>query len=131
MLSFDGFKINSIDYILIVDKEFTVVYSTRYDRRVNPDGNMLESKDYLNKNLFEVYPSVKKDANTSSIVKCITTGEIVVKKFQKFKDFHGNLYCTHNVTIPLIRNGKINGAIELVKDIKTIENITGEKHSDY
>ena len=126
MLNFKGLKINSLDYILIVDKEFMIVYNSRYDKRVNLNSNTFEGNDYLNKNLFEIYPSIKKDDNTSSIVRCITTGEVVVKKFQKFKDFNGNLYCTHNITIPIIRNGKIMGAAELVKDIKTIENLTDD-----
>lgn len=126
MLNYEGLKINSLDFILIVDKEFNVVYNTRYDKRVNVNSDIAENKDYLNKNLFEIYPSIKKDANTSSIVKCITTGQVVVKKFQRFKDFNDNLYCTHNITIPLIRNGKIIGAVELVKDIKTIENLTDD-----
>lgn len=124
MLNFEGLKLNSFDFILIVDKEFTVVYNTRFDKRVNEKFSLIESKDYLNKNLFEIYPSIKKD--TSSIVRCITTGQVVVKRYQKFKDFNGNLYCTHNVTVPLIRNGKIIGAVELVKDIKTIENLTDD-----
>lgn len=125
MLNYEGLKLNSIDYVLVVDKEFTVVYNTRFDKRVNVNFNLLESKDYLNKNLFEIYPSIKKDSS-SSIVRCITTGQVVVKKFQKFKDFNGNLYSTHNLTIPLIRNGKIIGAVELVKDIKTVENVNDD-----
>lgn len=126
MININGLKINSLDYILIVDKEFTIIYNTRFDKRVNVNFNFTDVEDYINKNLFEVYPTIKKDSSTSSIVKCITTGEIVVKKFQKFKDFKGNLYVTHNVTIPLIREGKILGAVELVKDIKTIENINND-----
>lgn len=126
MININGLKTDSLDYILIVDRDFTIIYNTRYDKRVNVNFNFMEVQDYLNKNLFEVFPSIKKDANTSSIVKCITTGEIVVKKYQKFKDFKGNLYVTHNVTIPLIREGKILGAVELVKDIKTIENINND-----
>ena len=124
MLDYEGLKLNSVDFFLVVDKEFTVIYNTRFDKRVNVNFSLIESKDYLNKNLFEIYPSIKKDS--SSIVRCITTGQVVVKKYQKFKDFNGNLYCTHNVTIPLIRNGKIIGAVELVKDIKTIENLTDD-----
>ena len=126
MININGLKINSLDYILIVDKEFTVIYNTRYDKRVNMNFNFTDIQDYLNKNLFEIFPTIKKDANTSSIVKCMTTGEIVVKKFQRFKDFKGNLYVTHNVTIPFIREGKILGAVELIKDIKTIENINND-----
>ena len=124
MLSYEGLKINSLDYVLIVDKEFTVVYNTRIDKRVNINSDIFENQGYLNRNLFEIYPSINKDANTSSIVKCITTGQVVVKKFQRVKDFKGNSYCTHNVTIPLICSGRIIGAVELAKDIKTIENLT-------
>lgn len=126
MINIDGLKFNSLDYVLIADREFTVVYNTRLDRRVNSNFSYIDSKDYLNRNLFEIYPTIKKDANSSSIVRCITNGEIVVKKFQKYKDFNGNLYSTHNVTIPLIRRGRIIGAVELVKDIKTIENINND-----
>ncbi len=126
MINIDGLKFNSLDYVLITDKEFTVVYNTRLDKRVNINFNYIERKDYLNRNLFEIYPTIKKDANSSSIVRCITMGEVVVKKFQKYKDFNGNLYSTHNVTIPLLRQGRIIGAVELVKDIKTIENINND-----
>ncbi len=126
MINIEGLKLNSVDYILIVDKEFTVVYNTRFDKRVNSNFNYIESKGYLNRNLFEIYPSLKKDAYSSSIIRCITTGEVVVKKHQKHEDFNGNSYCTHNITIPLIREGKILGAVELVKDIKTIENINND-----
>lgn len=122
MLDYEGLKINSLDYILVVDKDFTVTYNTRFDKRIRENSDLISNNDYLNKNLFEIYPSIKKDA--SSIVRCITTGQVVIKKYQKYKDFNGILYCTHNITVPLIRNGRIIGAVELVKDIKTIENLT-------
>ncbi len=79
MISIDGLKINSLDYVLIVDKDFTVIYNLRLDNRVNVNFNITDTKGYLNRNLFEIYPTIEKDANTSSIVRCITTGEIVVK----------------------------------------------------
>jgi len=132
MFNIEGLKFNSLDYVSIVDKEFTVVYNTRLDEKVNASFNNSDSREYLNRNLFEIYPTIKNDANSSSIVRCISTGEIVVKKFQKYKDFNGNLYSTHNVTIPLLREGKIIGAVELVKDIKTIDNVNEDnKGKDY
>ena len=39
MINIEGLKLNSVDYILIVDKEFTVVYNTRFDKRVNSNFN--------------------------------------------------------------------------------------------
>nr|WP_312576861.1 sigma 54-interacting transcriptional regulator [Sedimentibacter sp.] len=124
MINISGLRFDRLDYILIVDRDYSVIYNTRYDGRLNISPDDYGKYKYLNKNFFEIYPSIKKD--TSSIVKCMTTGEVVVKKFQKFKDFTGKFYCTHNVTIPLVREGKIMGAIELVKDVTTIDNVNNE-----
>lgn len=123
MINIEGIKFNSLDYVMVVDKDLKVVYNTRLDKRVNASFIEADNKDYINKNLFEIYPTVKKDSSSSSVVKCITTGEIVVKRFQSYKDFNGNYYVTHNVTIPILRGGNIIGAVELVKDIKTIGNV--------
>ena len=124
MLNFEGFKINSLDYIFIVDKEFNIVYNSRYDKKMHVNDVRLGGSYSINRNLFEVYPTIKNDINRSSIVRCLTTGEVVIKKAQRFKDLNGYSYCTNNITIPMIRNGKIIGAVELVKDINTIENLT-------
>lgn len=124
MVDIGGLIFNSLDYILIVDRDFTVIYNSRYDNRLNILYDEYDKYEFLNKNFFEIYPSINKD--TSSIVRCMTKGEIVVKKFQKYKDFTGKIYCTHNVTVPLVREGKIMGAVELVKDITTIDNVNNE-----
>ena len=124
MIDFGGFSLNSIDYILIVDREFTIVYNTRLDKRLNIDFSDEDKKNYINRNLFEVYPTI--DKKNSSIVESMRTGEIVVKRSQKFKDFKGILYITNNVTIPIVRKGIIVGALEMTKDIKTIYNVKNE-----
>lgn len=126
MINIEGLKFNSLDYIMIVDKEFNVIYNTRVDVKKDFYFNKSNSNEYLNRNLFEIYPTVKNNAESSSIVKCITTGEVVVRKFQKYRDFKGYLYTTNNITIPLLKRGKILGAVELVKDIKTIGNVNNK-----
>jgi arginine utilization regulatory protein len=127
MINFNGFNLNSVDYILTVDREFTVVYNTRIDDRLNYGFSEGDRGLYINRNLFEVYPSL--DKNYSSVVKCMRTGEVVVKRSQQFKDFKGNFYSTSNITIPIVRKGIIMGAVELAKDIKTIDNINNENQS--
>ena len=124
MIDFGGFSLNSLDYILIVDREFTIVYNTRLDKRLNIDFSDEDKINYINRNLFEVYPTI--DKKTSSIVESMRTGEIVVRKSQKFKDFKGIFYITNNVTIPIVRKGIIVGAVELTKDVKTIYNVKNE-----
>lgn len=131
MINVNGLKLSSIDYILIVDREFSVIYNTRYDKRLNVYSDEFEKGYYINKNFFEIYPSIRKE--TSSIVNCMMTGEIVVKKNQEFRDLKGQIYCTHNITVPIIIKGKIVGVVELVKDVTTIDNIdrkTSEKEID-
>lgn len=121
MIEFGNMKLNWIDYMLVVNREFTIVYGSRFDSRIEPNKVHCDPSEYINRNFFEVYPSVKKE--TSSIVRCLTTGEIVVKASQRFLDFRGLIFCTHNITIPLIRKGKIIGALELSKDVTTINNV--------
>ncbi|BDF72067.1 arginine utilization regulatory protein [Oscillospiraceae bacterium] len=121
MIQVGSLKLSSLDYILVVNREFLIIYGSRYDDRVDAPKGKYDPAEYMNRNFFEVYPSVKKE--TSSIVKCLATGEIIVKKFQKFEDYTGKFFCTHNITVPLIRKGRIVGAIELIKDVTTIENV--------
>ena len=121
VISIGGFKFNNLDRILIVDKDFTQVYNSITDDRISIGFENLDRDKYVNRNLFEIYPSLKKE--NSSMVRSITKGEIVVKKFQKSEDINGRVYLTHNITIPLVYNGKILGAIELVKDVTTVDNV--------
>ncbi len=135
MIDIGGLKFNSLDRILIADKEFTIVYNSKFDEKLIEDGYVEQDNDcYSNRNLFELYPTLNKE--TSSIVRSITKGEVVIKKFQKIVDFKGNTYCTHNITIPIIIKGKIMGAMELVKDVTTVDNIKNgdnyeEEDSDF
>lgn len=127
MVNFEEFNLNCIDYILIVDREFTVIYNTRLDKRLNTNVAENDKNLYINRNLFEIYPTL--DKNYSSIVKSMRTGEIVVKKAQQFRDFQGILYITNNITIPIVRKGIIMGVVELTKDIKTVDNINKENNN--
>nr|WP_315023545.1 sigma 54-interacting transcriptional regulator [uncultured Aminipila sp.] len=120
MINFAGLKLNNLDDIMLVNRKFQIVYYSRFDDSIN-ETQKYNLDDYVGRNLFEVYPSLQKE--NSSIVTAIVTGEVVVKRFQKFIDFSGKLFCTHNITIPLIRKGQIVGALELSNDVTTVQNI--------
>jgi len=120
-----GFKFNSLDRILIADKELTIVYNSGFDEKLmDEDYSTVDKERYINRNLFELYPTVNKE--TSSFVRSITKGEVVIKKFEKIIDFKGRKYCTHNITIPIVIKGKILGAMELVKDVTTVDYVNNE-----
>lgn len=120
MINFAGLKLNNLDEVMLVNRKFQIVYYSRFDENIN-ELQKYNLDDYVGRNLFEVYPSLQKE--NSSVVTSIAKGEVVVKKFQKFIDFSGKLFCTHNITIPLIRKGQIVGALELSNDVTTVQNI--------
>ncbi|MBR3260548.1 MAG: hypothetical protein IKF95_04285, partial [Firmicutes bacterium] len=68
MLNIGNLVVDSLDYILIVDKDYRIVYNTRYDATLNEKSKEYDSSDILNKYYFDVYPKLKKDE--SSVVRC-------------------------------------------------------------
>jgi len=124
LLSIGSFLFNSLDYILIVDSKFNIIFNSRYDSRTNIQTEYA-AKDILNKNFFDVYTDVTRE--NSSIYRCMTTGEIVVQKNQRYHDYLGHEFISHNVTLPIRRRGKIVGVVELAKDVEPLENVDSEE----
>ena len=114
MLNMGSLVVDSLDYILIVDKDYRIVYNTRYDASLNERSSEYRSADVLNKYYFDVYPSLKREE--SSVVRCIETHEIVVTKHQVFCDYQGRRFVSNNVTFPIMRRGEVVAAVELSMD---------------
>ena len=106
----------NVDHILLVNKDFEIVYNSRFDQAI---GNEPDSNEY--KNFFEMYPTLGK--NNSSIVKTMSTGVGVFKDAQEFVDINGKVYVTQNMTIPIFREGQIVGVVELTKDLTTVGDV--------
>lgn len=124
MLNIGSLVVNSLDYIFIVDKDFRIIYNTRYDEKLNDGDGRNEPPEYFNKNYLEVYPGL--DRENSSVIKCIETGEIIINKRQEYYDYLNNRYVTNNVTFPLMRKGKLIAVVELAMDV----NESGGESSD-
>ncbi|MBN7772778.1 sigma-54 interaction domain-containing protein [Clostridium aminobutyricum] len=106
---------DEIDWIIIVNREGIVEYSTLYDTKV---------KEFKNENttgmhLLEVYPQLKEE--DSSILKVLKTGKPIFYEQQTLYDFRGNLHHIINSTVPIIDGNEIIGAIEVSKFIKMQE----------
>ncbi|WP_313757593.1 sigma 54-interacting transcriptional regulator [Tissierella sp.] len=108
-----------VDAIMIVDRHGRIVYSVRYNPRF--DSNVCEDdfENIINRNFLEVYPDI--NPKDSTMIKCINEGRAFYLPQQVFSDYKGRIINTQNLTIPIIRSGKILGAIELSKDITKIE----------
>ena len=114
MLNIGNLVVDSLDYILIVDKNYRIVYNTRYDATLNNRSKEYDSQDILNKYYFDVYPELKR--SESSVVRCIETGQIVIMKHQTYYDYVGRKFITNNVTFPIMRRGSLVAVVELAID---------------
>jgi len=110
MLSIGSLLIDSLDYIMIVDKDYNIIYNTRYDMTLGGDGQTYTGRKY-----FDMYPKLKREE--SSIVRCIQTGEVIIRKNQHYEDYLGNVYITNNVTLPLKKRGEFIAAVEMAMDV--------------
>lgn len=119
MASKEEFMFKKADYILVVNKDYEIVYNSRFDSKMaTPSG-----KAY--KNFFEMYPSLGK--SNSSIVKTMSTGVGIFNDVQEWTDINGKVYVTQNLTIPLFNEGKVVGVVELTKDLTTVGDITNKE----
>lgn len=117
-----------VDAIMIVDHNGRIVYSVRFNPRFDKDGCEDEFESIINRNFLEVYSSIKPEE--SSVINCIKYGVPIHRKSQKFYDKKGRVYNTQNLTLPIIRSGKILGAVELSKDITSIKENTDLKDKE-
>ena len=110
--------IEYVDSMMVVDKNLKVLHTNRFNPRFDADEMKNEYKEYYGKGFFEIYPEI--DENESTMVECLKSGKIIFRENQRFTDFLGRMYHTKNITYPIIRYGKIVGAIELSQDITSI-----------
>lgn len=125
MIKKDIFDLDYIDSFMIVDKHFNVVFTRRYNPRYDESKLENEYSDYMNKNFFEVYPSL--DIKKSTMYECIEKGIVIQRKNQYFKDYNNQIFNTNNITIPINRKGGIVGAIELSKDLTSFNDLEEKK----
>ena len=116
MLNIGNLIIESLDYIFIVDKDYNIIYNSRFDRHFSDKSGESPWADMVNRNFFEVYPDL--DRENSNIVRSMETQSIVVNKKQRYWDYMGREYFTNNVTIPLRRKGELAAVVELASDAK-------------
>ena len=86
--------LKNVDHILLVNKDYEIVYNSRFDPAI---GNKPDAKEY--KNFFEMYPSLGR--NNSSIVKTMSTGTSIFRDAQEFIDTILESYTHPNVQLDL------------------------------
>ena len=122
MATKEELMLKKADYVLVVNKDFEIVYNSRFDSNM---GGAQDSKEY--KHFFDMYPSLAK--NNSSIARTMSTGVTVFNDAQEFVDINGQVYVTQNLTIPVFHEGQVCGVVELTKDLTTVGD--AESREDY
>lgn len=104
--------------IHIIDKSGDIVYYNSFAREI--DG--IDPGESLGKHLLEIYPSL--DELTSTLLTAIRTGEPIYNKEQTFLNYKGKKITTINSSIPLKKDGKVLGALEISKDITNVREMS-------
>lgn len=121
MINIDAFTFNCLDHIFIVDKNYKIVYNNRFDENINDASDDYISSKFIGRNFFDVYPEFR--TRDSQIVECMRTGQTVIAKNQRCKDYLGHDYYTSSVAVPLMRRGTIIGVVELSMDVDEQDNV--------
>lgn len=96
---------NFVDGVLVTDRNADVVYVHEY----SPNLTTLTEKDYIGKNLFEIYPDM--DPSASTIIKALKTGETTLNYRNILTTVEGDSFEVIDDTFPIRENGKIIGAV--------------------
>lgn len=78
----------------------------------------------IGRHLLEVYPSLSEE--NSTLMKVVKNGQAILDNSQSFKNYKGEVITTVNSTIPIRKNRKIIGAIEISKDITNVQKLSQE-----
>lgn len=100
----------------VVDKKGnTIVYNNAM-----AELEELSKADVMNKNLMEVMPSLK---NESTHLRVLLENKPILNKFQSYFNENGKKISTINSTLPIIIDNKIEGTIEIAKNITKIREL--------
>ncbi|MGM7723553.1 sigma-54 interaction domain-containing protein [Metabacillus sp. Hm71] len=81
----------------------------------------MDSKDVLNKNLLDVF--MFKENQESTLVQALQKGKETINVKQTYFNNKGKEITTINNTLPILENDKIQGAVEIAKDVTKLERL--------
>ncbi len=102
---------NYFDGAIITDEKGVILYYTNF----RTDLYDLRCQDIVGKTVLQIHPEMKE--NESSIMEVLKTGKPIYDRVQKLTTKHGQVTTNIFSTLPIIRGGKIVGAIDLSRCI--------------
>ena len=120
--------LSGIDSVMIIDENYMILHAMRINNRIsNTAKTPAHNHDrYINRSLFDIFPSIP--IEKSSYSEARATKKPVVRYNQNYSDCYGMVFRTNNITIPLLRQGKVCGYVGLSKDITTVDAIINSEN---
>jgi arginine utilization regulatory protein len=121
------FDDNIMEMLNVLDEGITVIDLNCRIAFVNERAMHMENIDMttaVGRHILEVYPSLSEKSST--LLKVLTTGNAIFDYLQTFQNYKGEDITTINTTIPLKKNKKIIGALEISKDITQMKKLYEE-----
>lgn len=78
----------------------------------------------IGRHLLEVYPSLSN--KTSTLLKVLNSGKPILDNLQTFTNYKGENITTVNSTVPIKKNKRIIGAVEISRDITRMRELSEE-----
>lgn len=106
--------------ITIIDTRGKIVF-------LNKKAQLLDNIDFnvaKDRHILEVYPSLSQ--KTSTLLNVLNTNTPITDNIQTFTNYKGEKITTINTTLPIIKNKKIHGAIEISRDLTNVKKMSDE-----
>ena len=104
--------------IIVIDKNYKIIDFNQ----PSTDITGFVAEDAIGKTIFQVFPNINKTSST--FYRVLNTGEPIVEHVQDYKNYIGKSVSILTTTIPIIENGKIQGAIEIFKDLTHVKELS-------
>lgn len=100
--------------IIVVDSNLKIIYFN--EPSINITG--FEPREAIGKDIYQVFPNINKD--NSTFYKVINSGRPIIDYVQNYVNCKGKNVSIVTSTIPIVTGKKIEGAIEIFKDLTNV-----------
>lgn len=104
--------------VIVVDSNLSIIYFN--EPSINITG--FNPKEAVGKNIFHVFPNINKE--NSTFYKVINSGKPIINHVQNYINYKGKNVSIVTSTIPIIRENKIEGAIEIFRDFTHVKELS-------
>ena len=106
------------DGVQIVDSKGKLIYCNRNSALLDD----INIEDSIGKHITEIYPSLKEEEST--LLQVLQTRTPILNREQTYRTYKGKNIATINSTLPIINDDRVEGAIEISKNITSFKELT-------